>query len=172
MCLDPSLGPWNHLAHQGYIALSEPMSKTDEQGSSLGLFPTSFSLYPHFNRPSRHWPCVKPCLVGDIGKYQRGPKVFLALLDACRLWLCNRTDLKNGLVPHSYFGGTYDKYRGLTTLSGAALRVRLHKAESYITLLHSLFHHIDMQKKVLLRTIRGHLLQVWVSLTVLTNSSK
>ena len=26
-------------------------------------------LYPHFNRPSGFWSCVKPCLVGDIGKY-------------------------------------------------------------------------------------------------------
>ena len=28
-------------------------------------------LYPHFNRPSGFWPCVKPCLVGDIGKYRQ-----------------------------------------------------------------------------------------------------
>ena len=38
-----------------------------------------------------------------------GPKVFLALLVACRLRPCDRTHLKNGLVPHSCVGGTYDK---------------------------------------------------------------
>ena len=37
--------------------------------------------------------------------------------------------------------------RVLTTLSGAALRARLHKAESYISWLHSPFHHIDEQKR-------------------------
>ena len=39
-----------------------------------------------------------------------GPKVFLALPDACGLRPCDRTYLKNGLVPHSCVGGTYDKY--------------------------------------------------------------
>ena len=38
-----------------------------------------------------------------------GPKVFLALLDACGLRPCHRTHLKNGFVPHSYVGETYDK---------------------------------------------------------------
>ena len=55
-------------AHQAHIALSEPMSNIDQQGSSLGSFPTFPSPYPHFNRPSGNWPCVEPCLVGDIGK--------------------------------------------------------------------------------------------------------
>ena len=67
---DPHLGSWNCLAHQANIALSEPMSSIDQQGSSLGSFPTPPPLYPHFNRPSGFWPCIKPCLVGDIGKYQ------------------------------------------------------------------------------------------------------
>ena len=40
------------------------MSSTDQQGSSLDSFPTSPPLYPHFNRPSGFWPCVKSCLVG------------------------------------------------------------------------------------------------------------
>ena len=39
--LDPSLGQWNHLAHQAHIALSELMSNTDQQGSSLSSFLTS-----------------------------------------------------------------------------------------------------------------------------------
>ena len=37
---DPHLGSWNYLPHQAHIALSEPMSSTDKQGSSLGSFPT------------------------------------------------------------------------------------------------------------------------------------
>ena len=35
-----------------------------------------------------------------------GPKVFLALSDACGLRPCNRTHLKNGLAPYSCVGGT------------------------------------------------------------------
>ena len=37
-----------------------------------------------------------------------GPKVFfLALPDAYGLWPCDRTHLKNGLVPYSCVGGTH-----------------------------------------------------------------
>ena len=39
-CPDPYLGSWNCLAHQAHIAPSEPMSSIDQQGSSLGSFPT------------------------------------------------------------------------------------------------------------------------------------
>ena len=46
------------------------MSSTDKQGSSLGSFPTSPPLYPHFNWPSGFWPCVKSCLVGGSDKYR------------------------------------------------------------------------------------------------------
>ena len=46
------------------------MSNTDQQGSSLGSFPTSPPLYSHFNRPSGFWPCVKSCLVGGSDKYR------------------------------------------------------------------------------------------------------
>ena len=67
-CPDPHLGSWNCLAHQAHIALSEPMSYIDQQGRSLGSFPTFPSSYPHFNQPSGYWPCVEPCVVGDIGK--------------------------------------------------------------------------------------------------------
>ena len=66
-CPDLHLDSWNCSTHQAHIALSEPMSNIDQQGSCLGSFPL---LYPHFNRPSGFWPCVKPCLVGDIGKYR------------------------------------------------------------------------------------------------------
>ena len=45
------------------------LSSTDKQGSSLDSFPTSPPLYPHFNRPSGFWPCVKSCLVGGSDKY-------------------------------------------------------------------------------------------------------
>ena len=45
------------------------MSSTEKQGSSLGSFPTSPPLYPHFNWPSGFWPCVKSCLVGGSDKY-------------------------------------------------------------------------------------------------------
>ena len=69
-CPDPHLGSWNCLPHQAHIALSEPMSSTDKQGSSLCSFPTSPPLYPHFNRPSGFWPCVKSCLVGGSNKYR------------------------------------------------------------------------------------------------------
>ena len=59
------------------------------------------------------------------------PKVFLALPDACRLRPCNRTHLKNGLVPHSYVGGTYDKYtevsrRSLEVVYDLSSQVGLH----------------------------------------------
>ena len=43
------------------------------------------------------------------GECRRGSKVFLTLPDACGLRPCDRTHLKNGLVPHSCVGGTYDK---------------------------------------------------------------
>ena len=39
-CPDPNLGSWNCLPHQAHIAPSEPMSSIDQQGSSLGSFPT------------------------------------------------------------------------------------------------------------------------------------
>ena len=59
-----------------HIALSEPMSSTGKQGSSLGSFPTSPPLYPHFNRPSGFSPCVKSCLVGGSDKYSAGSSLF------------------------------------------------------------------------------------------------
>ena len=52
------------------------MSSTDKQGSSLGSFPTSPPLYPHFNRPSGFSPCVKSCLVGGSDKYSAGSLLF------------------------------------------------------------------------------------------------
>ena len=46
MCPDPHLGSWNCLPHQAHIALSEPMSSIDQQGSSLGSLPTSPPFIP------------------------------------------------------------------------------------------------------------------------------
>ena len=44
-CQDPHLGSWNCLPHQAHIAPSEPMSSTDQQGSSsLPLIPTLIGL--------------------------------------------------------------------------------------------------------------------------------
>ena len=59
------------------------MSSTDKQGSSLGSFPTSPPLYPHFNRPSGFWPCVKSCLVGGSDKYstQGFPSVLFLVIE-------------------------------------------------------------------------------------------
>ena len=39
-CPDPHLGSWNCLPHQDRIAPSEPMNSIEQQGSSLGSFPT------------------------------------------------------------------------------------------------------------------------------------
>ena len=39
-CPDPHLGSWNCLPYQAHIAPSETMSSIDQQGSSLGSFPT------------------------------------------------------------------------------------------------------------------------------------
>ena len=87
------LGSWNCLPYQAHIAPSEPMNRIDQLGSSLGSFPTSPLLYPHFNRPSGFWPCVKPRLVGDVGKYRH--VLYEEHPGACsRLrsgaWLCKR----------------------------------------------------------------------------------
>ena len=61
------LTPCYCLVHQAHIGLSGSMCNIDQQGSSLGSYPTMPSPSLHFNRPSGHWPCVKPCLVGGIG---------------------------------------------------------------------------------------------------------
>ena len=56
------------------------------------------------------WRCLVYCLAPEaplIKGMLTGAKVFLALPDVCRP--CNQTHLKNGLVPHLYTGGAYDK---------------------------------------------------------------
>ena len=51
------------------------------------------------------------CLAPIIGGMPTGPKVFLAMLDACGLQPCDRTHLKNGLVSYLSGGGADDKYQ-------------------------------------------------------------
>ena len=46
-----------------------------------------------------------------------GSKVFSAMSDACGLRPCDRTYLKNGLLPHLCAGGAYDKYREFSFLT-------------------------------------------------------
>ena len=43
-----------------------------------------------------------------------GPKVFLAMPDACGLHPATGPTLNNGLVPDLYAGGAYDEYPGVT----------------------------------------------------------
>ena len=45
-CPDPHLGSWNCLAHQSHFASCEQMSSIDQQGSSLGSFPTPLPFIP------------------------------------------------------------------------------------------------------------------------------
>ena len=70
------------------------MSSTDKQGSSLGSFPTSPPLYPHFNRPSGFWPLCQVvsggrqrqilvtkrlCVRGELGTATYWPPALLAI---------------------------------------------------------------------------------------------
>ena len=64
-----------------------------------------------------------------------GPDEFLGLPDASGLQPCDRTHLKNGLVPYSYVGGAYDKYSTLSQRSSF-------KTESYITWSHSPYFEV------------------------------
>ena len=89
------------------------------------LWPFLSSSWVAFGRPSylwavlpgvpRHWRFPPASgglglLPGAWGAPKRGmptgPKVFLALPDACGLRPCDRAHLKNGLVPYSCVGGT------------------------------------------------------------------
>ena len=59
-------------------------------------------------------PMVCYCLALEVPLIKEmltGPKVFLAMPDACRLRPCKRNHFKNGLVPYLSGGGTDDKYR-------------------------------------------------------------
>ena len=68
--------------------------------------PASGGHPPRLLPPSGEGYCLSPEAVPKRGM-PTGPKVFLALPDACGLRLCNRTHLKNGLVPYSCVGGTH-----------------------------------------------------------------
>ena len=43
-----------------------------------------------------------------------GPKVFFAMPNVCGFRPCDRTHLKNGLVPDLFVSVTYEKYPGVT----------------------------------------------------------
>ena len=55
------------LTHEIHIALSGSMTSRVRVSARSRPFPP---LYPHFNRPSGFWPCVKSCLVGGNDKYR------------------------------------------------------------------------------------------------------
>ena len=81
------------------------MSSTDKQGSSLGSFPTFPPLYPHFNRPSGFWPCVKSCLVGGSDKYWVRPRLFSwAVWHSCRMGARNQEQTRGRIGPHLRLG--------------------------------------------------------------------
>ena len=77
---------WNYLWPQGGRPPRFPASSV-----GLGLLPGAWGV------PKRGM--------------QTGPEAFLELRDACGLRPCDRTHLKKGLVPPSYTGGVYGKYR-------------------------------------------------------------
>ena len=65
-CPDLDLGPWYCLTHWTHIALSGSMTSRVRVSAR---FRPSPPLYPHFNRPSGFWPCIKSCMVGGSDKY-------------------------------------------------------------------------------------------------------
>ena len=65
-CPDLDLGPWFCLTHWTHIALSGSMTSRVRVSARSRPSPP---LYPHFNRPSGFWPCVKSCLMGGSDKY-------------------------------------------------------------------------------------------------------
>ena len=65
-CPDLDLGPWYCLTHESHIALSGSMTSRVRVSARSRPSPP---FYPHFNRPSGFWPCVKSCLVGGSDKY-------------------------------------------------------------------------------------------------------
>ena len=76
-CPDPDLGSRNCLPHQAHIAPSEPMSSIDQQGSSLGSFPT----FPSPCIPTliglRAFDHVSSCVWWEaVTNKQRSPRTF------------------------------------------------------------------------------------------------
>ena len=54
-------------------------------------------LYPHFNRPSGFWPCVKSCLVGGSDKYW-------AVWHSCRMGARNQEQTRGRIGPQFRLG--------------------------------------------------------------------
>ena len=62
-------------------------------------------LYPHFNRPSGFWPCVKSCLVGGSDKYWATPRPFgRAGWHSCRMGYRNQEQTRGRIGPQLRLG--------------------------------------------------------------------
>ena len=62
-------------------------------------------LYPHFNRPSGFWPCVKSCLVGGSDKYMARPRLFSwAVWHSCRMGARNQEQTRGRIGPQLRLG--------------------------------------------------------------------
>ena len=76
----PTFGFVKLLASSGSHCTKWADQQHRQQGSSLGSFPTSPPHYPHFNRPSGFWPCVKSCLVGGSDKYRHDMMMMMMMV--------------------------------------------------------------------------------------------
>ena len=63
--------PWIYISNQHGSAQTSRVRVSARSRPPLPSPP----LYPHFNRPSGFWPCVKSCLVGGSDKY---PDTFIS----------------------------------------------------------------------------------------------
>ena len=62
-------------------------------------------LYPHFNRPSVFWPCVKSCLVGGSDKYMARSRLFgWAVWHSCRMGARNQEQTRGRIGPQLKLG--------------------------------------------------------------------
>ena len=74
-----------------------------------------------------------------IRRTPTGPKVFLALPDACGLRPCDRTHIKNGLVPYFSGGGTENKYLSSHQPNTSAVRLTFN---TFLSMLYYIFVNI------------------------------
>ena len=66
----PTFGFVKLLASSGSHCTKWADEQHRQAGFESRLVPDLPPLYPHFNRPSSFWPCVKSCLVGGSDKYR------------------------------------------------------------------------------------------------------
>ena len=115
-------GIFRHLS-SCWVAFGWPCSP--RHGSGRVCLGTGDFLQPQGAVPPGFYPLRGGwvhCLAPEVRLWRgmpMGPKVFLAMPDACGLWPCDRTQLKNGLVPDLYAGRAYDRYRGVLSLGNA-----------------------------------------------------